>query len=144
MYRTNQSGPGTSRTESTDGTDDPVVGVVAGVVSAGVLLVAFGALALGVEAWWLAFPLGYGGVLPLSVGLARWRAAGRASAVPTVGGASAPSTDDEEAGLATLRRRYAAGEIDEEEFERRVETLLWDAEAGRTDARRVGASTDDT
>jgi hypothetical protein len=122
--------------ESADSTVNPVSGIVVGVVSVAVLLVAFGALALGVEAWWLAFPIGYGGVLPLSVGLARWRTGdGRESSrAGTNGKDSSRSTDaksigGDEAALATLRRRYAEGAIDEVEFERRVETLLGEDES---------------
>jgi hypothetical protein len=148
MYRTNWPGPDTSEATSTEGADGIVTGVVAGLVSAGVLVVAFGALALGVEAWWLAFPVGYGGVLPLAVGLARWRTSGGRS---RSGGATADgrrattgatqSADTEEAALATLRQRYAAGEMDEVEFERRVETLLREEDAGRTGDRGVDVRT---
>lgn len=35
-----------------------------------------------------------------------------------------PEPDGEDSALASLRERYARGEIDEEEFERRVERLL--------------------
>jgi hypothetical protein len=134
MNRTNCREWGTSESESNsksaDRTATLVPGVVAGVVSAGVLLVAFGALALGVEAWWLAFPVGYGAVLPLSVGLARWRVAGdrRSNGIGTDENSSRSrddeSLDTDEAALATLRQRYAEGEIDEVAFEQRVETLL--------------------
>jgi hypothetical protein len=159
MYRTNWPGPGTSGAASGDGADGIVTGVVAGVVSVGILVVAFGALALGVDAWWLAFPFGYGGVLPLAVGLARWRtSSGRshssgatADGRPATTGATR-SADTEEAALATLRQRYAEGEMDEVEFEHRVETLLREADAGQTGdrgvdvgtgERSVGAGTDD-
>jgi hypothetical protein len=150
MYRTNWPGPGTSGTASTDETRSLVTGVVAGVVSVGVLLVAFGALALGVDAWWLAFPFGYGGVLPLAVGVARWRTSsggsndGKATADgrrATAGSAQSPAREEE--ALATLRQRYAAGEIDEVEFEHRVETLLREADTERAGDRGVDASTDE-
>lgn len=50
--------------------------IVAGIVSLLTLGVAFGLLALGVEAFWVAFPVGFGGVLPISLGLvALWTAA---------------------------------------------------------------------
>lgn len=114
---------------TTDG--DRAAGLVAGVVSAAVLVVAFGALALGVDAWWLAFPLGYGGVLPLAVGLARRRTEAAATRPDTDG--LTQTTDDE--ALARLRTRYATGEIDETEFEDRVETLLMD-ETRRDDPAR--------
>jgi hypothetical protein len=150
MYRTNWPGPGTSGAASADETGGLVTGLVAGVVSVGVLLVAFGALALGVDAWWLAFPFGYGGVLPLAVGVARWRTSGGRShsGEATADGRRATtgagrSADTEEAALATLRQRYAEGEIDEVEFEHRVETLLREEDAGQTGGRGVDASTGD-
>ncbi|MFC5368050.1 SHOCT domain-containing protein [Salinirubrum litoreum] len=136
MSRRNPRNRGQADSKWTDSTANVVSGVVAGVVSAGVLVVAFGALALGVEAWWLAFPVGYGGVLPLSVGLARWRTGdGRQSNRPVTTdedssrSTAAQSTGTDEAALATLRRRYAEGAIDEVEFEHRVETLLGGGES---------------
>jgi hypothetical protein len=150
MYRTNWPGPDTSGAASTDETGTLVTGLVAGAVSVGVLLVAFGALALGVDAWWLAFPVGYGGVLPLAVGVARWRTSsggsndGEATADgrrATAGSAQSPAPD--EAALATLRQRYAAGQMDEVEFEHSVETLLREEDAGRAGGRSVDASADE-
>jgi hypothetical protein len=85
----------------------------AGVVSLVTLALGLGGLALGVDWAWVAFPVGYGGVLPLAVGLARAR--------------TSEASDTEQAGadpLATLRERYARGELDDAEFERRLERLL--------------------
>ncbi len=42
--------------------------VVSGAVTLLTLGVAFGLLALGVEMFWVAFPVGFGGVLPVAVG----------------------------------------------------------------------------
>ncbi|QIO21665.1 SHOCT domain-containing protein [Haloarcula sp. JP-L23] len=86
---------------------------LAGALSLGILAVGLGGLALGVPWAWVAFPVGYGGVLPLALGLAKRR--------------REPETLADDAGddaLATLRERYATGEIDEREFEARVEGLL--------------------
>jgi hypothetical protein len=47
-----------------------VVLVVAGVVSLVTLGIAFTLLALGVPFFWVAFPVGFGGVLPVAVGVA--------------------------------------------------------------------------
>jgi len=97
-----------------------LAGLAAMAVTFLTLTVAFGLLALGFESFWVAFPIGFGGLLPLSVGLANWyesrgeRARDRASA-PT------GETDD---ALAVLRERYARGELDEAEFEAQVERLL--------------------
>ena len=100
--------------------DSPLQEVVGGLVTALTLLAAFGSLALGVDLWWVFFVVGFAGVMPLAVGVTRLYESRQASA-PTV--PSSPAGADEEA-LATLRRRYAAGEIDEVEFEHRVERLL--------------------
>lgn len=43
--------------------------VVSGLVSILTLGVAFGLLALGVEFFWVAFPVGFGGVLPVALGV---------------------------------------------------------------------------
>lgn len=100
--------------------DAPLVGVVATVVSTGVLVVAFGLLALGVPWFWVAFPVGYGGVLPLAIGAAKRRAARAADSTPT------PDP------LAAVKLAYARGDIDENELERRLERLL--AEDATSDA----------
>jgi uncharacterized membrane protein len=98
------------------GDDTPLTGAVATVVTATVLLVAFGLLALGYGWFWIAFPVGFGGVLPAAVALARHyeRRSDEDGRRP----------DETADALATLRDRYARGEIDEEEFERRVDRLL--------------------
>jgi uncharacterized membrane protein len=95
-------------------TDDPDERLAAAAVTLLTLLVAFGGLALGVPFWWVAFPVGFGGVLPLVVALVR-RREGRER--------TAERTERSDA-LEQLRSRYARGEIDEAEFERRVEGLL--------------------
>jgi hypothetical protein len=107
----------TADERQTDGPTDPTtrraVAATAGVVSLGTLILGIGGLVLGVDWAWIAFPAGYGGVLPLAVALARTRA-------------SAASATDEggDDPLATLRDRYARGDIGDEEFERRLELLL--------------------
>jgi hypothetical protein len=90
----------------------PFLGAVAGVVTLAVLGVAFSLHALDVAWAWVVYPLGFGGLLPLALGVARHRAPDRPR----------PSTRDD--ALETLRDRYARGEIDEAEFEARVERLL--------------------
>jgi hypothetical protein len=109
--------------------DEPFVELVAGVVSAAVLVVAFGLLAAGVSSFWVAFPVGYGGVLPLAVALARRRVAaaeGRETREAGTGTESEP--------LAALKAAYARGELDEAAFEERVERLLEDEAAPAADA----------
>jgi len=103
-----------------DAEPHPLAGLVAAAVTGGTLTVAFGLMALGVEFFWVAFPLGFGGVLPVSMGvLARRAGAGNGRSEP-----GRHSTADEDDALAELRRRYARGELTDEEFERRVERLL--------------------
>jgi uncharacterized membrane protein len=93
------------------------------VVTGGTLLVAFGLLAAGVPWFWVAFPVGFGAVLPAAVAAARDSERGRdrnRESNPK----SKPGSGDTDAALATLRERYAAGEIDEATFEARLERLL--------------------
>jgi uncharacterized membrane protein len=98
-----------------DARDDADERLAAAAVTLLTLVVAFGGLALDAPFWWVAFPVGFGGLLPLTVALARRR---RTSAAER-----ARSADRSDA-LEELRSRYARGEIDEAEFERRVERLL--------------------
>lgn len=115
------------RTCSADGRDGrhQRAAGTAGVVSLVVLAVGLGGLALGIDWAWVAFPVGYGGVLPLVVARSRARA-GRSA------GERSPRRDGNREGddrgeadaLAVLKARYASGELDDEEFEGRVERLL--------------------
>ncbi len=91
------------------------VSAVAGGVTLLVLVAAFSLHALDVTWAWIAYPLGFGGLLPVALG---W--AGRAAAQEAE---PAPLNPQAEA-LDRLRERYAMGEIDEVEFERRVEAVL--------------------
>ncbi|PSP49882.1 hypothetical protein BRC60_05910 [Halobacteriales archaeon QH_1_68_42] len=70
--------------------------------------------------FWLVFVIGFVAVLPAATKLAEWYESRSTDVNETE-----PEDDDEQASaLATLRDRYASGEIDEAEFERRVERLL--------------------
>jgi hypothetical protein len=106
-------------------TPDEAASRAASAVTALTLAVAFGAMALGIPWFWVAFPVGFGGVLPVAVAWARGqsREGGRTDGLGwwTPGSADRESEDG---ALSTLRERYASGEIDETEFERRVEGLL--------------------
>ncbi len=102
-----------------DGT--PLQSIVAGATTGLVLTVAFGLLALGVPWFWVAFPVGFGGLLPVAMGLTKRyerQQTGRRTPTPE------STTTSEEEALETLRNRYARGEINEAEFERRLEALL--------------------
>lgn len=97
--------------------DTPLEQTVGGAVMALTFLVGFGLMFAGVPYFWVAFPVGFAGVLPMSIGAVRWYQQ-RADEEPTEG------TDP----LDELRDRYARGELTEAEFERQVEDLLETAE----------------
>jgi Predicted membrane protein len=94
--------------------------VAAGVVTFVTLGAAFGLLALGYPFFWIAFPVGFGGGLPLAIALTRWYESDTA----TDNNRSRQGHNDTDTSLAELRDRYARGELDDEEFEARVERLL--------------------
>ncbi|SFR37093.1 SHOCT domain-containing protein [Halogeometricum limi] len=100
--------------------ETPLQEVVAGVVIGAILLVGFALLAVGYPFFWVVFPVGFAGVLPMAIGLTRlYERRREAEAKRREAERSEPGS-----ALETLRRRYATGEIDEDEFERRVERLL--------------------
>jgi len=113
------------RDEGSEWRDDdetPLQAVAAGAVTFLTLGVAFGLMALGNPFFWVAFPVGFGGGIPMAIGLARWyesREEGPSQSEP-----AQRRADDTDAALADLRERYARGELDEDEFETRVERLL--------------------
>ena len=96
--------------------DTPLEAVAVGAVTLLTLTVAFGLLAVGVSFFWIAFPIGFGGGVPLAVGLARWYAVREADDTPE------RPRDERDAALAGLRDRYARGGLDEAEFEARRAT----------------------
>jgi uncharacterized membrane protein len=81
-----------------------------------VLAVGLGLTGLGLPGAWLVWPLGYGVALPLA--LAYERRAGR-TGEPGAGG--------EPDGVKRAKEAYVTGEIDEPEFERRLEAALEEA-----------------
>ncbi|WP_262179823.1 SHOCT domain-containing protein [Haloarcula laminariae] len=97
-----------------DEEEDPLASIVAGSVTALTFLVGFGLMFVGVPYFWVAFPVGFGGLLPAAMGATRLYQRRREADGPT-------SEDDP---LATLRDRYARGELSDAEFERQVERLL--------------------
>jgi len=108
--------------------EDDLETIAAGGVTMLTLTVAFGLLFAGVPWFWVAFPVGFGGLLPMAVGGARlYRRRQEADSQP------ASEADD---ALATLRERYARGELTEAEFERQVERLL-ETEDSATARERV-------
>ena len=111
------------RWEDFDEEDGPLVAVAVGLVTAVTLLVAFTLLALGVEFFWVAFPVGFGGLLPAAIGLAKWYG-DEADREKSSEMARIERIDGRADALSLLREHYARGDIDEEEFERRIEHLL--------------------
>ena len=114
-----------SESDSDDGDteESPLEQIAAGVTMALIFLVAFGLLALDVAWFWVVFPVGFAGVLPAVIGLVRYYEQSASTAE------SAADTDDP---LETLKRQYARGEIDETEFERRLDGLLDSDSAAET------------
>lgn len=110
-WRTTRSPPG------------PLTGLVAGGVTALVLGGAFGLSALDLSWAWVVYPLGFGGLLPLALGAAGRYERRERSGQRSHSGARTAETAEGTA-LEALRGRYARGEIDEAEFEHRVERLL--------------------
>ncbi|QLH80074.1 SHOCT domain-containing protein [Halosimplex rubrum] len=90
---------------------------VASVAGVGTLVAGLAALALGVSWFWLVFVVGFLVVAPV----AEWLAGRYDSHADDAGDAEPDEAAD---ALAELRDRYARGDIDEAEFERRVERLL--------------------
>jgi hypothetical protein len=117
--------------DSPGSADHPLAPVVSTAVTAGTLLVAFGLLALGVEWFWVAFPIGFGGVLPVALSVLQYRDTGETG------------QDETDPALADLQARYVRGTITEDEFERRVERVL-EAGPARTPAveRRTSQAAD--
>ncbi|MDS0282062.1 SHOCT domain-containing protein [Haloarcula onubensis] len=108
--------------------DDELETVVAGAVTMLTLTVAFGLMFAGVPYFWVAFPVGFGGLLPMALAATRRYRRRR-------DGDSRPASDEDDA-LATLRERYARGDLTDAEFERQVERLL-ETEDSATARERV-------
>ncbi|MBX0287207.1 SHOCT domain-containing protein [Haloarcula salinisoli] len=112
--------------------DEDLEIVVAARVTTLTLAVAFVLMFAGVPWFWVAFPVGFGGVLPTALGATRLYQRRHPAD-------SRPTTDEDDA-LATLRERYARGELTEAEFERQVERLL-ETEDVRTARERPSGET---
>jgi uncharacterized membrane protein len=102
--------------------------------------VAFGLMALGNPFFWVAFPVGFGGGMPLAIGVARWYESNHDARREQ----SRETKNDTDAALEALRDRYARGELDEDEFETRVERLLETESVADAEASvNRGTETDD-
>lgn len=111
---------GPPRTGERAGTLSERTSAVAGLTTLSILAVAFGAMALGVPYFWVAFPVGFGGVLPVVIAYSARR---DREADPAAAGAG-PATESGDEALDALRRQYAQGRLTDAAFERRVERLL--------------------
>lgn len=104
--------------------EPPLAQAAAGAVTALTLLVAFSLMFVGVSYFWVAFPVGFGGVLPFAVALAKHYERGRGRDRGTADRSRRGTGSDTEGALEELRERYARGELSDEQFERRLERLL--------------------
>ncbi len=109
--RTDQSAP-------VEGDETPLEMIVGGLTIGGILALAFGLLFLGVPWFWVVFPVGFAGALPVAIGLTKWYERNRRET------SAASNPTEQETALETLRNRYARGEINEDEFEQRLSALL--------------------
>ena len=91
--------------------------VVSSLVIAATLILAFVLLAAGWEWFWIVFITGFAGVLPMVPTFVAWYKNKTSKTSQSV-------STDERGPLETLRNRYARGDIDEAELERRLDALL--------------------
>ena len=84
---------------------------------AATLILAFVLLAAGWEWFWIVFITGFAGVLPMVPTFVAWYKNKTSKTSQSV-------STDERGPLETLRNRYARGDIDEAELERRLDALL--------------------
>jgi uncharacterized membrane protein len=112
-----------------------------GVTSLIVLGVGLTALFLGMDWFWVVFVVGFAVVVPL-VSVLVGADERDAETAGETRSASTPADPDDP--LATLRGRYARGELTEEQFERKLEALLETEtlEAAEDRARRRDADRD--
>ena len=102
------------------GGETPLVSLVQTVVSGAIISIGVFLFVADWSLFWLVFVVGFVAVLPAATKLAEWYESRPADEDEADG----EDEDKQASALATLRDRYASGEIDEAEFERRVERLL--------------------
>ncbi|WP_254863574.1 SHOCT domain-containing protein [Halovivax gelatinilyticus] len=107
------------RTDEWDGDEEtPLQEMVSGAIVGLTLLTGFALMFAGVGFFWVVFVVGFAGVLPMALGGVELYERKRRR------DAAAARKSEREDALETLRRRYATGELTDEEFERRLERLL--------------------
>lgn len=99
-----------------DDEETPLEEIVSGAVTVLTLSIAFGLLFAGFQFFWVAFIVGFAGVLPMALGAVKLYQRRQ-------DGDTTTAAEPEDA-LEELRQRYARGEFTDEEFERRIELLL--------------------
>jgi uncharacterized membrane protein len=100
--------------------DDSLSSLVGSLVSGAVITLGVALLVAGWSEFWVVFVVGLLVVTPASIKVTEWYESRDSGEESETDG----EVDEQQAALATLRDRYANGEIDEAEFERRVERLL--------------------
>lgn len=89
---------------------------VATVVSLLTILTGTILLALNFNFFWLAYPIGFGGILPFAIMVSK--------NYDTQVRENKSETSEEETALEELKKKFVNDEISEEEFENRVENLV--------------------
>jgi uncharacterized membrane protein len=117
-----------------DGDDDPITAIVAMLVLGAGLV----ALFAGVNWFWMVWVLGFAVFVPVVAILTdQYDLIGVLTGRGRSGSLSRPASDGDrkDDALETLKRRYARGEIDDEEFERRLERLVENESIDEVEAR---------
>lgn len=122
-----------------DDSADDLSSTVGSVVVFGTLLLGIGLLFAGWSHFWIVFVIGFAAVLPLAGAIADWYE-DRTADAESAESAESDETDERTDALAELRQRYADGEIDEAEFEHRVEPLLKTESMGDAEDAYGGSS----
>lgn len=92
--------------------------LVSAVVTALTLGLAFGLLGLGIEYFWVVYPLGFGVILPSALGFVNYHWTNKENLDNNSSGIDSGDR------LKALRKRYVRGDISEAEFERQLDRLL--------------------